>query len=128
MDNRMTRRGFTQAGAAALGLALSGAARAEGANQRVAVGFIGVANRGGQLLSAFLKQPDVEVIALCDVFKPVLQKANERLGGRAALYNDFRQLLDRKDVDAVVIATPDHWHAIQRPGRARTYTLRSLSP
>ncbi len=55
----------------------------------------------------------MEVVALCDVHKPTLAKANARLDGKPATYGDFRKLIDRKDLDAVVIATPDHWHAIQ---------------
>jgi predicted dehydrogenase len=103
-----------------------------GANERIRVGFIGVGNRGTQLLTSFLKQGDVEVAALCDVYEPYLTrdysqvdkklrdslggrvpKMTEKLGGDVARYKDFRRLFDRKDIDAVVISTPDHWHAIQ---------------
>jgi predicted dehydrogenase len=84
-----------------------------GANDRIRLGFIGVANRGGQLMTAFLKHDDMEIVALCDVAKSTLQKANARLDGKADTYGDFRRLIDRRDIDAVVIATPDHWHAIQ---------------
>ncbi|HUT90638.1 MAG TPA: Gfo/Idh/MocA family oxidoreductase [Thermoguttaceae bacterium] len=87
--------------------------RIVGANDRVRLGFIGVANRGGQLMSAFLKHDDMEIVALCDVQRSTLDKANARLEGKADTYGDFRELIDRKDVDAVVVATPDHWHAIQ---------------
>jgi predicted dehydrogenase len=114
MSGEITRRTFTKAGAAAtLGLAALQAARAAGANNRIRLGFIGVANRGGQLISAFLPHKDMEIVALCDVSKSTLEGAAKRLGGRAAAYGDFRRLIERKDVDAVVIATPDHWHAIQ---------------
>jgi predicted dehydrogenase len=77
------------------------------------LGFIGVANRGGQLMTAFLDHDDMQIVALCDVHEPTLLKANERVDGKADTYRDFRKMLDRSDVDAVVIATPDHWHAIQ---------------
>lgn len=114
MTQKTTRRTFTKAGAtAALGLTAAQAARARGANDRIRLGFIGVANRGGQLMSAFLNHDDMEIAALCDVSKSTLEKANARLDGKADTYGDFRQVLDRKDLDAVVIATPDHWHAIQ---------------
>ncbi len=114
MTEKITRRTFTRAGTAAtLGLAASRATKVYGANDRIRVGFIGVANRGGQLMTGFLKHDDVEAVALCDVSKSILGKANERLRGKAAVYGDFRKLIDRKDIDAVVIATPDHWHAIQ---------------
>ncbi len=84
-----------------------------GANDRIRLGFIGVANRGGQLISAFQAHQDMEIVALCDVHGAVLQAAKERLGGKPDTYEDFRKMLDRQDIDAVVIATPDHWHAIQ---------------
>jgi len=83
------------------------------AADRIRLGFIGVANRGGQLLTSFLKHDDMEVVAFCDVDKTVLEAVKKRLSGKPDTYEDFRRLLDRKDIDAVVIATPDHWHAIQ---------------
>jgi len=57
--------------------------------------------------------PDVDIVALCDVYRPILEKRAGEVGGDVALYNDFRELLDRKDLDAVFIASPDHWHAVQ---------------
>ncbi len=115
MNSGISRRTFAKATAAtaAIGLTAAQAARAAGANDRVRLGLIGVANRGGQLISAFTTHDDVEVVALCDVHEPTLAKARERLGGKPDAYPDFRKLIDRKDIDAVVIATPDHWHAIQ---------------
>jgi predicted dehydrogenase len=115
MAGKMNRRTFTR-GAAALG-ALAALQtpdlRAAGSNDRVRLGFIGVGNRGDQLLDAFLVHPDAEAVALCDVYEPYLPAARKKAGGKADLHHDFRKLLDRKDVDAVVIATPDHWHALQ---------------
>jgi len=114
MSNQINRRTFTKTTAAAtLGLTAAESARAMGANERVRLGFIGVANRGRQLLSAFGKHDDCEVVALCDVQRSTLQAAAKRLDGKATTYADFRKLIDRDDLDAVVIATPDHWHAIQ---------------
>lgn len=116
---QITRRTFAKMGAtASLGLMASTSAattaRAPGANERIRLGFIGVANRGGQLLDAFLEHKDADVVALCDVDSETLAKANVKwAGGKAAVYRDFRELIDRQDLDAVVIATPDHWHAIQ---------------
>lgn len=114
-DHRITRRTFARSAtaAAALGLTALQARGAPGANDRVRLGFIGVANRGGQLMDAFLVHKDMEIAALCDVHKPTLEKANAKVDGKADLLADFRKLIDRKDLDAVVIATPDHWHAIQ---------------
>jgi len=135
-----TRRAFlrdstiTTAGLAT-GLGLLGAPglrSVRGANERIRVGFIGVGNRGTQLLRGFMAQDDVEIVALCDVYEPYLTrnhadigkpildsiggrapKMGERFSGKVAKYKDFRRVLDRRDIDAVVIATPDHWHAVQ---------------
>ena len=114
MSKKITRRTFAKATAAAgFSLTAAGAARARGANERIRLGFIGVANRGGQLIDGFVGHDDVEVVALCDVHQPTLQQVNRRFDGKATTYRDFRKLIDHKDVDAVVIATPDHWHAVQ---------------
>jgi predicted dehydrogenase len=113
MSEKVTRRSFHKTAAAALAMAATGPGRALGANERIRLGFIGVANRGGQLLTAFLEHADAEVVALCDVHRPTLEKARQRLEGKPDTYEDFRKLIERKDLDAVVIATPDHWHAIQ---------------
>ncbi len=83
-----------------------------GANDRVRIGVIGTANRGNQVINAFRVHPDQEVVALCDVRKSHTEKTKKRLGGKIDTYDDFRKMLDRKDIDAVIVATPDHWHAI----------------
>jgi predicted dehydrogenase len=54
----------------------------------------------------------VEVAAVCDVYEPNLQKGLEAAGGKAKALKDFRQVLDDKEIDAVIVATPDHWHAL----------------
>jgi predicted dehydrogenase len=86
--------------------------KAYGAAERIRLGFIGVGNRGGQLLTAFLAHSDIEVVAVCDVYQPYVARARQRVPG-AAGFEDFRKVIEREDIDAVVIATPDHWHAIQ---------------
>lgn len=100
------------------------------AGDRVRMGFIGIGNRGSQLLNLFMLNPAVEVRALCDVYEPYTTRdrstVNQRyldLGKVPSMgenfekkikrYSDFRKLLEQKDIDAVCIATPDHWHAIQ---------------
>lgn len=128
-----TRRDFTKAVALAGATTALTRARAQGANERIRVGFIGVGNRGTQLLTRFMNEPDVEVAALCDVYEPYLKrdraavdpriaeslndtmipKMGEVFPNEVARYRDFREILERKDIDAVCIATPDHWHAIQ---------------
>src|SRR5947209_6010697 len=116
MRNQITRRTFTKGAAAAGTLAALEAAALPsvlGSGDRVRLGFIGVGNRGDQLLDAFLVHHDAEIVALCDVYEPYLGAAQKKVGGKARLHHDFRQLLDDKDLDAVVIATPDHWHALQ---------------
>jgi predicted dehydrogenase len=115
MSEKITRRTFTKAGmASTLGLTAAQASRVPGANDRVRLGWIGVGSRGGQLLDAFVQHADAQVVAMCDVSKSTLDAANQKwASGKAATCGDFRKLIDRKDIDAVVIATPDHWHAIQ---------------
>jgi len=134
MDALMTnRRRFVAGSLAAAGVAAApGTVRAAGANDKIRMGFIGVGNRGSQLLNLFMMQPDVEVAALCDVYEPFLtrdfskvaQRYKDELGGRIPklgetfpkppkTYKDYRKLLEDKEIDAVCIATPDHWHALQ---------------
>ncbi len=87
------------------------ARRVLGANERIRLGFIGLGNRGDQVLDAFLAQPDMEVVALCDIHPPYLNFAARKVGHPTRQFGDWRKLLDLPDVDAVVICTPDHWHA-----------------
>lgn len=134
-ESNRSRRRFLKGSAAATGAAVIGAPsilHAQNAGDRIKVGFIGVGNRGTQLLHEFMKNREVEIAALCDVYQPYLtrDRANvhkrilDDLGGRIPemgetfktkpdTYTDYRKIIDRKDIDAVCIATPDHWHAIQ---------------
>ena len=134
MSSGFNRRDFLKAAvtAAAAGAVLAPApARVLGAGDQVRLGFIGVGNRGCQLLNAFLAHPDAKVVALCDVYAPYLNAEYDKVDPRfaslgqriprmaelpadVARVKDFRTVLDRPDIDAVVIATPDHWRAIQR--------------
>src|SRR5437660_11974350 len=113
MAAEMNRRSFAKSAAAMGALAaLPGRGGALGSNDRVRLGFIGVGNRGDQLLDAFLVHKDCEIAALCDLYEPYLAAAEKKAGGSPRLYADYRKLLDQKDLDAIVIATPDHWHAL----------------
>jgi predicted dehydrogenase len=109
----LSRRHFTQS------LTLAGAAlafspgRVLGANDRIRLGFIGLGNRGDQVLDAFLEHPDAQVIAVCDLYQPYLDFASKKIGGQPKQFKDYRKLLEMKELDAVAICTPDHWHALQ---------------
>jgi predicted dehydrogenase len=83
-----------------------------GANDRVQVGFIGYGLIGAQHVHDFKRQPDVDLAAVCDVYQPRLEQGLAACGPRAKGCRDFRRLLDDKDIQAVVISTPDHWHAL----------------
>jgi predicted dehydrogenase len=125
---RVSRREFVRAVTAAgvagpLVLGARGDQPRTSANDRITLGFIGVGKMGGGHLSGFLRDPGVQVLAVCDVVAERREHARKMVESQyardkkgdyqgCAAYTDFRRLLDRKDIDAVVIATPDHWHAI----------------
>ncbi len=111
------RRQFIAAsarGAVAAGVTLTAAQfnQVLGANERIRLGVIGTGTRGNDVLAQFRKQPGLEVVALCDAYEKYVNQTNaEQLEGRARIHPDYRHLLDAKEVDAVLITTPDHWHA-----------------
>ena len=88
-----------------------------GPNDTVNIGLIGCNGMGFSDLSSFLKMSDINVIALCDVDENVLQKRTadlEKAGiKKPKWYKDYRKLLENKDIDVVIIGTPDHWHCLQ---------------
>jgi len=104
-----TRRHFL-AGAAALTAAQYSCVL--GANDRVGVGFIGYGLMAKGHVATFRKLPDVSLVALAEVHRGRLAEGLKAMGGDPTGYADFRKLLDDRQVDAVVIATPDHWHAL----------------
>jgi predicted dehydrogenase len=111
VDHR--RRTFLKTAAGA-GLATAASyRRVLGANDRVRVAFIGLGLIGKRHLLDFMAEPDVEVVSICDVYAPYREEALATAGGAATGCTDFRRMLDRSDVDAVVVSTPDHWHALQ---------------
>ncbi|MEM9588671.1 MAG: Gfo/Idh/MocA family oxidoreductase [Planctomycetota bacterium] len=112
----LSRRDFQTKSAKTFVLAASTAAasaRAAGSNDRVQIGFIGVANRGRQLMAAFAEHDDCQASVLCDVDSQAMEKSAGLVDGDVSTTDDFRRVLDNSAIDAVCIATPDHWHAIQ---------------
>jgi len=120
---KTTRREFVLQGAtraAGFGLMLNGRwiplestplPKPVAANDRVAVGFIGFGIRGNILLEAARDTGQADLIEVCDCYQGHLERAKERTGGKIATnFAQYKKLLDRKEIDAVVIATPDHWH------------------
>jgi predicted dehydrogenase len=137
-DIKSTRREFlSKTALAAAGLTIGTQSlsavdypKIQGAGDRIRMGFIGLGNRGSQLLQLFMSHPDVEISAFCDLYEPYIlrdrslvdprylktlsgqvPKMGEKFPNSVKKYNDFRKLLEDKDIDAVCIATPDHWHA-----------------
>jgi hypothetical protein len=119
----LSRRSFLKASAAAVVLPWIIPASAQGRDgrtapsERIVMGGIGIGNQGGGDQSAFLGRNNVQYVAVCDVKQAVRESCKRRIdqhyGDRGCTgYSDFRELLARTDLDAVHIATPDHWHAI----------------
>ena len=123
---RVHRRRFLRTAASAVATAIaapyfvpSSALGNEGhvaPSERIVVGGIGIGNRGTYDLGCFLEQTDVQFVAVCDVKEArrdaVKKMADEKYGNQNCdTYRDFRELLDRKDIDAVLIATGPNWHA-----------------
>ena len=119
----LTRRSFLKQSSiiAAAGLGapayLNAATSAVSANDKINVALIGCKNMGWANLTDFLLHDDVQCVALCDIDKSILDSRAKELSGtqkaKFDLYSDYRKVLDRKDIDAVIIGTPDHWHCLQ---------------
>src|SRR5881397_4027 len=109
----MKRRDFIKrlAQTGAVVSALS-AQRVLGANERVGIGIIGFGLIGRLHTRSFLELPDSRVVAVAETYQPRLEAAGQTAGSGVKLYPDFRRLLEDKNVDGVVVATPDHWHAL----------------
>ncbi len=86
--------------------------RIRGANDRVRLGFIGVGNRGTSLLRATKEYSDQQIVAVCDIRRDYLENAAQVAATSPSLLGDYRDLIAKSDIDAVVIASPDHWHAL----------------
>jgi predicted dehydrogenase len=94
------------------GITAAAYSRLRGANDRVGVGFMGYGLIGAQHVKDFRNQRDADLVAMCDVYQPRVEQGVAACGQRAKSYADFRRMLDDKDVHAVVVSTPDHWHAL----------------
>jgi len=103
----MKRRTFFVSAATALS-----AIQVQGANDRIRMGLIGSGGRGREDWGTFLAQAEVEPVAVCDVYDTFRDQGVALSHGRAKPHHDFRRLLEQKDIDAVIVATPDHWHAL----------------
>lgn len=121
----MTRRDFIKkaGGLAALGWSVSSLfdevraqsetpAPTRSPNERVVIGLIGCGGMGGSDVDDFVRSGMVDVAAVCDVDQNRLNAMVQDLGGTPTPYRDFRKLLERKDIEAVIVATPDHWHPL----------------
>src|SRR3990172_9837918 len=115
---RRTRRDFlktaVKAGMAPMvvSAATLGRGGAVAANSRIGIGFIAFGDRvNGGLFGDFKRHDEVQMIAAADVDAAHRWNFVKKVGEGAPTYNDYRDLLDRRDIDAVVIATPDHWHS-----------------
>jgi len=118
----ITRRSFitrstlgSAAIAAGTGL-VSAPNRVLGANERIVLGIMGIGGRGSVLATTFPKQPGVELAYVCDAdsnrLKPLAAKVEEIQGKSPKVLQDFRKMLEDKAVDAIINATPDHWHSL----------------
>ncbi len=110
----ITRRDFLKeaavAGAAAAAIGGLAPARVLGANDKIRVGAMGTGQRCQYLMNLFKNNPEVELVAICDAYGPRREQALSIAGADAKACLDYHELLDRKDIDAVIIGSPDHWH------------------
>jgi predicted dehydrogenase len=105
------RRGFLKGATAAALTANLFTGPVRGANERLRIAHIGMGRMGRSNLSHSMKQDNVEIAAVCDVYEPHLKRAVEMTEGRAKGVRDFREIIADKSIDVVCISTPDHWHA-----------------
>ncbi len=125
---QVSRRRLLAGAGAAWALPYLVPAQAFGANAKMLTGHIGVGGQG----TSNLKRLKTHAIAVCDVDEQRAAEAQKLVAetrGKCDVFGDFRKLLQRKDIDAVVVSTPDHWHAlptvVARARRASTSTARS---
>jgi predicted dehydrogenase len=111
-----TRRTFLHVAAAGLTAASYRALGGAPPSDRIRMGFVGLGGMGTGRLKQFMEHADVAAVAVCDLDRKHLERAvalvEQRQGRQPETFHDFRKLVERKDIDAVMIATPDHWHAL----------------
>src|SRR5262245_52203803 len=116
----ISRRGFLAAtSAAVLAGSRAAASTIQGANNRIRIGVIGTGGRARGLMTLLKRLPGNELSAICDVYEPRLLQAAEIAGPSAIKTADYRSILDNREIDAVVVGTPDHWH--------KTITLEAVA-
>ncbi|MCW3095573.1 MAG: putative dehydrogenase [Chthonomonadaceae bacterium] len=90
--------------------------RSVGANDKLVIGLVGCGGMGAVDMNKLMEKPEVQVAALCDVDKDRMPKdiksVTAKYGKAPDLYGDYRKMLERKDIDAIIVGTPDHWHAL----------------
>ncbi len=114
----VNRRDFVKMGAlgtSAIGLGINPLENSEPAkpvapSDKITVAMIAAGSRAHQLIDWMGNMPDIEIVAVCDAYTGRLERAVSRTNGRAKAYKDYREIIQRSDVDAVVISSPDHWH------------------
>jgi len=126
MNRRFNRRQFITRSAAATGaflVAIPARSQKLSPSARLNIGMIGVANRAGDDLKEVSSE---NIVALCDIDDRYLDAAKQKYP-RAKTYNDFRRLLDQGDIDAIVVGTPDHTHAVAAVAALTVAAVAALS-
>jgi len=106
-----TRRHFLQATALSAGLPALAQQAGKSPNDKIQFATIGIGGMGSGDTTSAMATPGTQLVAVCDIYDGRLTRAKERWGDGIATTRDYREILSRKDIDAVVIGTPDHWHA-----------------
>jgi predicted dehydrogenase len=110
MKSNLTRRQFSKLTAATIA-ATAPAMNVLGANEKIQLGFIGQGGRGTHHFRQFKQYEDIHIVSLCDPYIPNYERNASQLEHAVQTTQDFRHVLDNKDVDAVIVSSPDHWHA-----------------
>ncbi len=112
MENRVnvSRRNFLKGTAVAATIGGLAPARALGANDKIRIGILGSGGRARSVAEEMLRDPNAEVVAVCDIYEPHRDRGLKLAIPGSTGHLDYREVLDRKDVDAVLIGSPDHWH------------------